>query len=102
VNPEACKKAQAEIDRVTAGDRLPGYHDRPSLPYVEAFYREVMRWRPAFPLGVAHSVTEDDVYEGYLIPKGQFDCSSEFYFFRYLTFNQGATIISNIWWVNRR
>ena len=70
MNPEACKAAQQEIDGVTGGDRLPGYHDRPSLPYVEAFYREVMRWHPAFPLGVAHTVTEDDVYEGYFIPKG--------------------------------
>jgi cytochrome P450 len=70
VNPEPCRRAREEIDRVTGGDRLPDYRDRPSLPYVEAFYREVMRWRPAFPLGVAHSVTSDDIYEGYIIPKG--------------------------------
>jgi cytochrome P450 len=72
MNPEVCKRAQDEIDNVTGGDRLPEYHDRPSLPYVEAIYREVMRWRPPFPLGVAHSVTEDDIYDGYFIPKGQF------------------------------
>jgi len=77
-NPEARKKAQAEIDQVVGRDRLPGFDDRPSLPYVEAFYREVMRWRPAMPMGVAHTTTEDDVYEGYFIPKG-------------------ATIMSNIW-----
>jgi cytochrome P450 len=71
VNPQACIKAREEIDRVTGGDRLPAYDDRPSLPYVEAFYREVMRWRPAFPLGVAHTVTKDDAYEGYFIPKGR-------------------------------
>ncbi|TFK35719.1 cytochrome P450 [Crucibulum laeve] len=82
VNPEARRKAQEEIDRVIGGERLPDFNDRPSLPYVEAFYREVMRWRPAMPMGVAHSVTEDDIYEGYFIPKG-------------------ATIMSNIWAMTR-
>jgi cytochrome P450 len=99
VNPEACKKAQEEIDRATGGDRLPDYHDRPSLPYVEAFYREVMRWRPAFPLGVAHSVTNDDVYEGYFIPKGRSIIHWQGVL-QHLTnrlSNQGATIISNVW-----
>jgi cytochrome P450 len=69
-NPEARRKAQAEIDQVVGRDRLPGFDDRASLPYVEAFCREVMRWRPAMPMGVAHTTTEDDVYEGYFIPKG--------------------------------
>ena len=29
-----------------------------------------MRWVFVTPLGVAHRVMEDDVYKGYLIPKG--------------------------------
>lgn len=29
-----------------------------------------MRWRPAMPMGVAHTTTADDMYEGYYIPKG--------------------------------
>lgn len=69
-NPVARRKAQAEIDRVVGRNRLPRFDDRPSLPFVEAFYREVMRWRPAMPMGVAHTTTEDNVYEGYFIPKG--------------------------------
>ncbi|KIJ27205.1 hypothetical protein M422DRAFT_191307, partial [Sphaerobolus stellatus SS14] len=77
-HPDICKRAQAEIDAVTALQRLPDYEDRTSLPFVEAIYREVMRWRPAMPMGVAHTATQDDVYEGYLIP-------------------EGATIMSNIW-----
>ncbi|KAJ6466260.1 cytochrome P450 [Mycena sanguinolenta] len=68
--PEIQKKAQTEIDTVIGAGRLPEFEDRPSLPFVEALYREVMRWKPVTPLGVAHASTEDDVYNGYFIPKG--------------------------------
>ena len=30
----------------------------------------VNRWRPIAPLGVPHSLIEDDVYEGKVIPQG--------------------------------
>ncbi|KAF8895094.1 cytochrome P450 [Infundibulicybe gibba] len=53
--PRRTAKAQNEIDAVVGNDRLPGSEDRPSLPYVEAIYREVMRWRPVLPLGVPHT-----------------------------------------------
>jgi hypothetical protein len=49
--PEARRNAQAEIDQVVGSHRLPDYGDRNSLPYFEAFYREVNRWHPANPLG---------------------------------------------------
>jgi cytochrome P450 len=68
--PQARKKAQEEIDNFVGTTRLPDFDDRPSLPCVEAFYREVMRWRPAMPLGVAHATTKSDIYNGYFIPKG--------------------------------
>ncbi|KAF7374524.1 Cytochrome p450 [Mycena sanguinolenta] len=80
--PDIQKKAQTEIDTVIGTDRLPEFEDRPSLPYVEALYRELMRWKPATPLGVAHASTADDVYDGYFIPKG-------------------TTVISNIWAMTR-
>ncbi|KAH0580683.1 hypothetical protein H2248_002170 [Termitomyces sp. 'cryptogamus'] len=70
VNPEAQRKAQDEIDAVIGRKRLPDFSDRPNLPYVEAVYREIMRWRPVAPLGLVHSTSMDDVYNGYLIPKG--------------------------------
>ncbi|CAA7263091.1 unnamed protein product [Cyclocybe aegerita] len=35
-NPDAQKKAQAEIDALLGAQRLPEFCDRPSLPYVEA------------------------------------------------------------------
>lgn len=70
LHQEAQTKAREEIDAVVGLNRLPDFHDRASLPYVEAVYREVMRWQPAFPLAVPHASTEDDVFESYFIPKG--------------------------------
>ncbi|KAF7365092.1 O-methylsterigmatocystin oxidoreductase [Mycena venus] len=70
LNPEVVRKAQDEIDTVVGVGRLPGFEDRSALPYCEAVFREVLRWRPAVPLAVAHATGEDDVYEGYFIPKG--------------------------------
>ncbi|PPQ81783.1 hypothetical protein CVT25_013670 [Psilocybe cyanescens] len=70
LNPDIQRKAQAEIDRVIGNKRLPTLEDRKSLPYLEAIYREVLRFKPPIPISVAHAVTEDDHYKGYLIPKG--------------------------------
>lgn len=97
VNPQSRKKAQEEIFQVTGGDRLPTFEDRPSLPYVEAFYREVMRWKPAMPMGVAHTTTEDDVYEGCFIPKGKEFCKHTAHADESKII--GSTIMSNIWYV---
>jgi cytochrome P450 len=69
LNPEVQRKAQEEIDRVIGSQRLPSLEDRSALPYVEAVYREIMRWNPPLPL-LPHRVSEDDWYKGYFIPKG--------------------------------
>ncbi|KAJ7366935.1 cytochrome P450 [Mycena albidolilacea] len=82
VHPDVQKKAQIEIDTIVGPHRLPEFEDRPSLPFVEALFREVFRWRPVLPLGVAHATTADDIYNGYFIPKG-------------------ATVIANIWAMTR-
>ena len=74
-HPEVQKKAQAEIDLIIGSDRLPEFEDRPSLPYLEAIYREVMRWSQVLPVAVAHASTEDDYYKGYFIPKGAYSIS---------------------------
>ena len=86
--PEAQKRAQAEIDFVIGNARLPLHDDRPNLPYVDALVKEVFRWNLVTPLGtsvslhmfvwkglkrilaVPHRLIEDDIYEGYLFPKG--------------------------------
>jgi len=67
--PDVQKKAQAELDRVLNG-RLPEFSDRPFLPYINAMVKESNRWQLVLPLGLPHSTTEDDEYEGYFIPKG--------------------------------
>ncbi len=54
--PDAQRKAQEEIDAVVGSDRLPGYADRESLPYVGALVQEVLRWNPVAPLGMFSDV----------------------------------------------
>ncbi|KAF8594597.1 cytochrome P450 [Ceratobasidium sp. AG-I] len=78
LHPEIQARAQAEIDSVLGGNRLPEMSDRNELPYLDCILKEVMRWRPIGPLGVPHACAKDDEYEGYLIPKG-------------------AIIIGNVW-----
>lgn len=68
--PEVQCRAQAELDAVVGRDRLPTFADSPHLPYLRAVIKEVLRWRPALPLGVPHAATEEDWYEGMYIPKG--------------------------------
>ncbi|KAE9394855.1 cytochrome P450, partial [Gymnopus androsaceus JB14] len=76
--PEYQKKAQQELDRVIGSDRLPDFGDKSSLPYIQAIVNEVLRWQPVNPLVVAHLSTEEDIYNGYRIPKN-------------------ATVMANVW-----
>ncbi|KAF9557275.1 cytochrome P450 [Agrocybe pediades] len=80
--PEIQKKAQEELDRVVGRDRIPTFEDFDDLPYIRAMVKECLRWRPVGPLAVPRTISEDDWYEGYLIPKG-------------------TTVIPNIWAMNR-
>ena len=68
--PEVQRKAQAEVDEVIGGDRLPILSDRGTLPFVEAIVLELLRWQPITPLNIPHASSEDDKYEGFYIPKG--------------------------------
>ncbi|KAF9270162.1 cytochrome P450 [Marasmius fiardii PR-910] len=77
-NPEVQARAQADIDHVTNGDRLPTPDDEVSLPYINAIIKEALRWAPVAPLGLRHRVTQEDTYNGFRIP-------------------EGATVIGNIW-----
>ncbi|KAI0029194.1 cytochrome P450 [Vararia minispora EC-137] len=70
LNPDVQRKAQAEVDAVVGRDRFPTLADRPHLPYVEAVFKETLRWQPIAPLAIPHSLMQDDVYNNYLIPKG--------------------------------
>lgn len=70
VNPAATQRAQKEIDDIVGPDRLPGFEDRPLLPYTNAFIKETERWQPLLPFSMPHSVETDQEYMGYRIPKG--------------------------------
>jgi cytochrome P450 len=44
--------------------------DEPDLQYIRGIVKESLRWMPTTIMGaVPHAVTQDDWYEGYLIPK---------------------------------
>lgn len=78
--PAVQAKAQAEIAKIVGTDRLPTYSDRASLPYIEALYKEVLRFHSIVPIGIPHRLdaNEDDEYRGMRIPNG-------------------ATLFANIW-----
>jgi cytochrome P450 len=69
--PEAMEKAHAELDAVVGSRRSPHFDDQPQLPYINAFVKEVLRWRSVAIIGgQPHSPTQDDSYNGWLIPEG--------------------------------
>ncbi|ESK92323.1 cytochrome P450 [Moniliophthora roreri MCA 2997] len=68
--PDKLRHAQAEIDRVLGGKRMPTIADMPNLPYVNALIKETMRWCPVVPMSLPRRLAEDDEYMGYHIPKG--------------------------------
>ncbi|KAK1846604.1 cytochrome p450 [Colletotrichum chrysophilum] len=82
--PRVQHKAQEEIDRVLAGEpHPPRWEDEESLPYCRALLTEIFRWRSAIALGgPPHAPTQDDIYNGMLIPAG-------------------TTIIGNLWAIHR-
>ncbi|KAF8552962.1 cytochrome P450 [Imleria badia] len=78
LHPDVQDKAYAQIDAIVGKERLPTFDDRSLLPYIDAIIRETLRWNPALPLSIPHAVVNDDVYDGYYIPKG-------------------ATVMTNLW-----
>ncbi|KAI9571605.1 cytochrome P450 [Boletus coccyginus] len=68
--PEVQAKAQAELDAVVGSERLPSFSDRDSLPYINAVWKEVLRWHSVTPLAMPHVATEDIYADGFFIPKG--------------------------------
>ncbi|KDR74419.1 hypothetical protein GALMADRAFT_99443 [Galerina marginata CBS 339.88] len=68
--PETQKKAQAAVDSILHGQRLPDFSDYGQIPYLDALVNEVLRWNPGAPLGLFHAASTDGYYDGYFIPKG--------------------------------
>jgi len=70
LNPDIQKRAQAELDALTSRTRLPTSSDKDSLPYTTAILKETHRWHPVAPMSLPHATTQEDVVNGYRIPKG--------------------------------
>ncbi|KAF8867186.1 cytochrome P450, partial [Acephala macrosclerotiorum] len=70
LHPWVFISAQQEIDSIVGKSRSPAFSDREKLPYIEALVKETLRWKTTVPIGLAHALSEDDIYEGYHIPKG--------------------------------
>ncbi|KAG0695265.1 cytochrome P450 [Suillus ampliporus] len=68
--PEEQAKVQAELDAVIGRHRAPTFADQKSLPCLQAFISEVLRWRPPSPVGLAHRTMKDVIWENYCIPEG--------------------------------
>ena len=69
-HPEVLARARNEIDIVVGRLRLPNFDDKDFLPYTRAVILETQRWRPLTPIGVCHTSTSEDWYNGMYIPKG--------------------------------
>ncbi|GJJ06932.1 hypothetical protein Clacol_001128 [Clathrus columnatus] len=74
------QRAQAEIDAFIGNDRLPTLADRPHLPYFDALCMEVHRVYPIGGVGFPHVALDDDVHDGYFIPKGSILFSNNWLF----------------------
>ncbi|KAG0706592.1 cytochrome P450 [Suillus ampliporus] len=68
--PEEQAKVQAELDAVVGRHRAPTFADHNSLPCLQAFISEALRWRPPAPVGLAHRTTKEVIWENYCIPAG--------------------------------
>ncbi|CAM1509842.1 Fc.00g001770.m01.CDS01 [Cosmosporella sp. VM-42] len=68
-HPECLRLAREEVERECEG-RVPQGRDVGRLVYLKACMMETFRWRPPAPLGLPHVTDSDDVYKGYLIPRG--------------------------------
>ncbi|XP_055954831.1 cytochrome P450 2B19 [Patella vulgata] len=68
-NPNIQARCYKEIQDVVGSGRLPSMKDKPSMPYNEAVLLEVLRKANIAVNGVPHTVSEDTIFHGYVIPK---------------------------------
>jgi cytochrome P450 len=72
-NPDVFAKLRGEVDNVCDNNgilRCPTLEDADNLPYTAATVKEVLRWRPIFPLTPEHTLSKDLEFEGYQFPAG--------------------------------
>ncbi|KAG1807819.1 cytochrome P450 [Suillus subaureus] len=80
--PEEQAKVQVELDVVIGRHRAPTFADQGSLPRLQAFISEALRWRPVASAGASHRTTKEVIWENYCIPAG-------------------TTVIGNHWSISR-
>ncbi|KAK6169270.1 hypothetical protein SNE40_020361 [Patella caerulea] len=68
-NPNIQAICYKEIQDVVGSGRLPSMKDRPSMPYTQAVLHEVLRIANIVIVGLPHTVDEDVIFHGYVIPK---------------------------------
>ena len=107
--PGVLPQARAEVDNICGyAKRLPTIADMPSMPYLSACVKEVLRWRPTVPVVPQHTLTEDLEFEGYHFPAGtdflinalaiaqNFDRADDFLPERWIDGTEGNAI-ANFW-----
>lgn len=67
--PDIQAKLHTVIDKAVGPDRLPTIEDRHSMPLLEAFIYEMMRFTSFVPVTIPHSTTADVTIEDLHIPK---------------------------------
>ncbi len=67
--PEIQEKAYQEISKVLKRTQLVTLQDRPSLPYISAFLKEVERFFAVIPFAIPHRAVVDTQILGIPIPK---------------------------------
>ncbi|KAG8988333.1 hypothetical protein FRB90_002825, partial [Tulasnella sp. 427] len=68
--PDVQARAREEVDAVFHDGRVPDLASQEDMPYVHACVLESLRWNPPTSFGFPHASREDDVYQGFFIPKG--------------------------------
>ncbi|KAH0619384.1 hypothetical protein JD844_019438 [Phrynosoma platyrhinos] len=69
-HPGLRRQLQEELDGAVGRGRLPTAEDRASLPRLEAFLVETLRYSSFVPLTIPHATTSDAALGGFLIPEG--------------------------------
>ncbi|KAK7059719.1 cytochrome P450 [Favolaschia claudopus] len=82
LQPECEHKAQTEIDTVLGYGTIPGLTDPSRLPYTEGLLSEVLRVYSIGPTGLPHVAAENDVHNGYFIPKDSIIVTNNWLFYR--------------------
>uniref|UniRef100_J3S481 Cytochrome P450 1B1 n=1 Tax=Crotalus adamanteus TaxID=8729 RepID=J3S481_CROAD len=69
-HPQLREQLQTDLDRVVGRERLPTADDRASLPRLEAFLYEMLRYSSLVPVTIPHATTADVFLDGFHIPEG--------------------------------